>query len=93
LQAFGGAWPHKIEDRADRAFLLIALLSIPSKHRVSIKRQHVLVWGGLRGALALAAISVIFIVVAFLILVQGLAMTPLLKYLGELHPKTKRKTP
>jgi CPA1 family monovalent cation:H+ antiporter len=78
---------------------------LPTKHRVSAEHQHVLVWGGLRGALALAlalglptsmpernsAISVIFIMVAFSILIQGLTMTPLLKYLGELHPTAKRK--
>ena len=69
-----------------------------SKERVSLAHQHLLVWGGLRGALALAlalslpetlpmrdaAISVTFAVVAFSILVQGLTMTPCLRRLGEL---------
>lgn len=72
-----------------------------TKRRVSLPHQHLLVWGGLRGALALAlalglpdnmplrgaAISVTFAVVAFSILVQGLTMTPLLRSLGELAPR------
>jgi CPA1 family monovalent cation:H+ antiporter len=72
--------------------------------RVSVRQQHLLVWGGLRGALALAlalslpgtlpqrdtAISVTFAVVAFSILVQGLTMTPLLRALGELGPAGRR---
>jgi CPA1 family monovalent cation:H+ antiporter len=94
---------------AGRAIAVYACCAafFPSRHRVSLKHQHLLVWGGLRGALALAlalglpasiternsAISVIFIVVAFSILIQGLTMTPLLKYLGELHPAAKRKSP
>lgn len=71
-----------------------------TRQRVSFKHQHLLVWGGLRGALALAlalslpedfplretAISVTFAVVAFSVLVQGLTMTPLLRHLGELNP-------
>jgi CPA1 family monovalent cation:H+ antiporter len=58
--------------------------------------QHVLWWGGLRGALALALalalpasvpergdiISVAFAVVAFSIFVQGLTMEPLMRRLG-----------
>ena len=72
-----------------------------TKQRVSLAHQHLLVWGGLRGALALAlalglpdnmperdaAISVTFAVVAFSILVQGLTMTPLLRRFGELGPR------
>lgn len=71
---------------------------VRTKQRVPIVQQHLLVWGGLRGALALAlalglpgdlpqrdnAISVTFAVVAFSILVQGMTMTPLLHYFGEL---------
>ena len=69
-----------------------------TKQRVPLFQQHLLVWGGLRGALALAlalglpgglperdnAISVTFAVVAFSILVQGLTMTPMLSFFGEL---------
>jgi len=67
------------------------------KLRVSANHQHVLFWGGLRGALALALalglpasvpqrsaiITVAFGVVAFSVIVQGLTMTPLLRRLGE----------
>ena len=69
-----------------------------SRFRVSTQHQHVLFWGGLRGALALALvlglpeevprreeiITVSFSVVAFSIFVQGLTMTPLLRALGEI---------
>ena len=68
-----------------------------SSRRVSMRHQHVLFWGGLRGALALALalglpeqvpgreqiITVSFAVVAFSIFVQGLTMKPLLVRLGE----------
>ena len=59
--------------------------------------QHILVWGGLRGALALALVlglpagiprrdeivTVAFAVVAFSVIVQGLTMQPLLRRLRE----------
>jgi CPA1 family monovalent cation:H+ antiporter len=68
-----------------------------SQLRVQGRHQHVLFWGGLRGALALAlalglppnvphrqaVISVCFMVVSFSILVQGFTMTPLLRWMGE----------
>ena len=68
-----------------------------SRFRVSMHHQHVLFWGGLRGALALALvlglpeemprreeiITVCFSVVAFSIFVHGLTMKPLLRALGE----------
>jgi NhaP-type Na+/H+ or K+/H+ antiporter len=68
--------------------------------QVQSRHQHVLFWGGLRGALALAlalglppdvphrdaSISVTFVVVSFSIFVQGLTMTPLLRRLGEMPP-------
>ena len=71
-----------------------------TKLRVSSNHQHVLFWGGLRGALALALalglpndmpmhdeiVSVAFAVVAFSVIVQGLTMTPLLRKLGEIAP-------
>lgn len=69
--------------------------------RVSGRHQHVLFWGGLRGALALALalglpaevpqresiVTVSFAVVAFSVFVQGLTLTPLLRRFGEI-PKT-----
>jgi CPA1 family monovalent cation:H+ antiporter len=69
-----------------------------SRLKVEIRHQHVLFWGGLRGALALAlalslpdrlpqhnAIIVItFAVVAFSIFAQGLTITPLMRRLGQL---------
>jgi len=75
-----------------------------SKHRVSRAHQHVLFWGGLRGALALALalglpsdmpqrgpiITVAFAVVAYSVVVQGLTMKPLLRRLGEIAPRKKR---
>lgn len=68
--------------------------------RMSVAYQHIMFWGGLRGALALALalglppsipfrepiISVAFAVVAFSVIVQGLTMTPLLRRL-DLLPK------
>src|SRR5262245_7052179 len=74
------------------------LLFSRSKSRVSYPHQHILFWGGLRGALGLALalglppempfrqeiIAVSFAVVAFSILVQGLTITPLMRRLGEL---------
>jgi monovalent cation:H+ antiporter, CPA1 family len=69
-----------------------------SSMRVALKHQHILLWGGLRGALALAlALSLppelpmrnevrtaTFAVVAFSVFVQGLTMMPFLRKMGEL---------
>ncbi|MFP5278023.1 MAG: cation:proton antiporter [Acidobacteriota bacterium] len=69
--------------------------------RVAPHQQHILVWGGLRGAVALALalglppqfpmhnaiVTVSFAVVAFSIFVQGLTMAPLLRRTGEIPPK------
>jgi len=74
------------------------LIFRPSKLRVNLRHQHILFWGGLRGALGLALalglppeiagrqeiIAVAFAVVAFSILGQGLTITPLMRRLGEL---------
>lgn len=76
----------------------VSLLFAGSKLKVSGKHQHILVWGGLRGALGLALamslpdniphreeiITITFAVVAFSIFVQGLTMTPMLRHMGEI---------
>lgn len=75
-----------------------------SSLRVSPKHQHVLFWGGLRGALALALVlslpdsiprrdaivRVAFAVVAFSIFVQGLTIGPLLRRLKETPRRAAR---
>ena len=79
--------------------LAVYPLSLPflrSRRRISLNEQHVLWWGGLRGALGLALalslpaslplrdeiVVVTFAVVAFSVLVQGLTMPWLLRLLG-----------
>ena len=83
--------------RALAIYPLSALFS-RSALQVSPAHQHVLFWGGLRGALALALalglppeiaqreaiITVAFGVVAFSIFAQGLTMIPLLRKLKEI---------
>jgi Na+:H+ antiporter len=78
------------------------LLFAKSRLRVSARHQHVLVWGGLRGALGLALalglpdsvphraeiVTVTFAVVAFSIFAQGMTMTPFLRRLGEIPGHT-----
>ena len=73
-----------------------------SSLRVTAKHQMALVWGGLRGALALALalglpqdlplrsqiVTVSFGVVAFSVFVQGLTMRPFLRRIGE-YPRRK----
>ena len=67
-----------------------------SKHKAELRHQHVLVWGGLKGALSLAlaiglpetmpyreqVLSVTFGVVAFSVIVQGMTMPLLMRKLG-----------
>lgn len=74
------------------------LLFARSSLRVSAKHQHILFWGGLRGALALALalslaadvplresiIAISFAVVAFSVFAQGLTIPPLLRRMGEI---------
>jgi CPA1 family monovalent cation:H+ antiporter len=74
----------------------LSALFLASRWRVPLRYQHVLFWGGLRGALALALalavpptvaergaiIVTAFVVVAFSILVQGLTMPWLVRRLG-----------
>jgi monovalent cation:H+ antiporter, CPA1 family len=66
--------------------------------KVTMKHQHVLFWGGLRGAVALALalglpdavphrdaiLTVSFAVVAFSVFVQGLSIAALLRRMGEI---------
>lgn len=83
---------------AGRALAVYGISSLfgKSKHRIENRHQHVLFWGGLRGALSLALViglpldfpmreelaAVAFGVVAFSVIVQGLTMPPLMKRLG-----------
>ena len=76
----------------------LSMLFSKSKLKIEKNHQHILFWGGLRGALALALalglpaqiphreqiITAAFGVVAFSIFVQGLTMTPLLRWLKEI---------
>ncbi len=103
-QHFEGLWPSVIAamvlvtlGRAVAIYPLCALFA-HSQLKVDMRHQHMLFWGGLRGALALAlalslpedlprhnAIVVItFAVVAFSIFAQGLTITPLLRRLDQI---------
>jgi monovalent cation:H+ antiporter, CPA1 family len=80
------------------------LLFSRSSLRVSMKHQHVLLWGGLRGAVALALalglpaelpqreqiVAITFAVVAFSVFVQSLTMTPFLRKMGEIPASNSR---
>jgi CPA1 family monovalent cation:H+ antiporter len=77
----------------------LSALFLPTRWRISAGEQHVLWWGGLRGALALAlalslpdslalrdeVVVATFGVVAFSIVVQGLTMPLLLRGQGFMH--------
>ena len=96
--AGGAAILLSLVGRAAGVYLLSPLF-VRSRLRVPGSYQHVLVWGGLRGALALALalalphqvterytiVAVAFAVVAFSISVQGLSMRWLLARLGLLN--------
>ena len=83
--------------RAATIYPLCALFS-RSRLKVDMRHQHVLFWGGLRGALALALslslpedfprrdliLVITFAVVAFSVFAQGLTITPLLRRLGQI---------
>ena len=74
----------------------LCVLFIRSRLRVGLRAQHVLVWGGLRGALALALalavpanvpergaiLAAAFVVVAFSVFAQGISMPWLVRALG-----------
>ena len=83
-----------------RAVAIYPLCALFSRSRLKVDRrhQHILFWGGLRGALALALalalpddlpqrdaiVSISFAVVAFSVFAQGLTITPLLRSLGQI---------
>jgi len=83
--------------RAAAIYPISAIYS-KTKWKISTEHQHIMFWGGLRGALALALalgipesvpyrseiLTVTFGVVAFSVFAQGLTMTPLLRNLGQL---------
>ncbi|MBW8785795.1 MAG: sodium:proton antiporter [Novosphingobium sp.] len=110
LAAFGGAAIVAIAlvliGRAAAVYPL-ALLFCRSRLRLPAKYQHVLVWGGLRGALALALalgipttvperheiIVVAFAVVAFSIFAQGLTMPWLIRRLGLMRAAERTSGP
>jgi CPA1 family monovalent cation:H+ antiporter len=83
--------------RAAAVYPCCLLFSRSSLH-VTWKHQHILFWGGLRGAVALALalglpqdiplrediITISFAVVAFSVFVQGLTMVPFLRKMGEI---------
>jgi CPA1 family monovalent cation:H+ antiporter len=80
----------------------LCLIFAGSRWAIPIRQQHVLWWGGLRGALALALalalplsipwrneiVIAAFGVVAFSVVVQGLTMPPLLRMLALLPKQT-----
>ncbi|HZP85032.1 MAG TPA: sodium:proton antiporter [Chthonomonadaceae bacterium] len=103
-QHFGLVWravllaiPLVLFGRAASVSLSSALFHF-SRWRIQRTHQTILIWGGLRGALALALVSGLppqapqretilitaFAVVAFSIIVQGVTISPLLRRLGEL---------
>jgi CPA1 family monovalent cation:H+ antiporter len=81
----------------------LSLVFARSGLRIKAEHQHILFWGGLRGALALALalglpaeipgreaiITVAFAVVAFSIFVQGLTIKPLMRRLGEINESNR----
>jgi len=83
--------------RAATIYPLCALF-VRSRLKIDMRHQHVLFWGGLRGALALALslslpedlprrdliVVITFAVVAFSVFAQGLTITPLLRRLGQI---------
>lgn len=93
-----------IAGRAVAIYPLAALFK-KSRYAISYPHQHIMVWGGLRGALGLALalglpldmpyhdqiITVTFAVVGFSVLVQGLTMRPVLVRLGQLSKKQRKK--
>jgi CPA1 family monovalent cation:H+ antiporter len=89
--------------RAVAVYPLCALF-IKSRFAVTYQHQHILFWGGLRGALALALalalpyempnhdaiVTVTFAVVAFSVFVQGLTIPVLLRKLRPAAPRERQ---
>ena len=77
----------------------ICMVFTRSSLKVDLRHQHILFWGGLRGALALALalalpaevrqhdaiVTLTFAVVAFSVFAQGLTITPLLRHLRQIN--------
>jgi CPA1 family monovalent cation:H+ antiporter len=103
-QHFGGMWLAVVVaimlvtlGRAVAIYPVCALFA-RGPLRVDPKHQHILFWGGLRGALALALalalpdsilerdaiVAITFAVVAFSVFAQGLTITPLARRLGQI---------
>jgi CPA1 family monovalent cation:H+ antiporter len=106
-QHFSGLWVPVLVavilvtlGRAVAIYPLCALFA-RSRLKVDVRDQHLLFWGGLRGALALALalslpedlphhdviIVMTFAVVAFSVFAQGLTITPLLRSLGRFNQR------
>ena len=91
--------------RACSVYLLVPISNLVAEN-VPTRWQHVIVWGGLRGALALALalsldsgfpyrsqfLDLAFGVVTFSVLVQGLTLRPLLRALGFTDGRTQIPT-
>jgi len=102
LEAAGVAIVLSLVGRA-AAIYPVAALFRGTRLAMPATFQHVLWWGGLRGALALALalalpgnvaereeiVAVCFAVVAFSIFVQGLTMEPLMRRLGLIAPSSE----
>jgi CPA1 family monovalent cation:H+ antiporter len=103
-QHFGAVWRPALVAIAlvtlGRAVAIYPFCALFARTRlkIDVRHQHILFWGGLRGALALALalglpqelpnrdeiVAVALAVVAFSVFVQGLTMAPLLRRLGQL---------
>jgi CPA1 family monovalent cation:H+ antiporter len=103
-QRFSGLWLPVLLAIAlvtlGRAVSIYCVCALFARSRLKVdgRHQHILFWGGLRGALALALalalpenlphhdaiITITFAVVAFSIFAQGLSITPLLRKLGQI---------
>jgi CPA1 family monovalent cation:H+ antiporter len=90
-----------------RAVATYALMPLINRFTapVPIRWQHILFWGGLRGSLSIAlalslpvsldgrsqVVTMVFGVVMFSLLVQGLSISPLLRWVGFTKPQPKRR--